>query len=129
MQRNISCKERTCRASTAMENWVMGCVPGGRSVRILSTYAGMSLPLSASSADSASTCSLLGICMERNELHHDSFICRGSLSIAPSNKGSAKVYHLIRTEMLPLHKIAAGITCRTRPNTLTQQSSLLCMQA
>lgn len=45
-----------------MENWVMGCVPGGRSVRMVSTCAGIFLPLSASSADSASTCSLLGIC-------------------------------------------------------------------
>ena len=52
-----------------MENWVMGCVPGGSDVSMVSTCAGMLLPRSASSAERASTCSLLGICAQHARVH------------------------------------------------------------
>ena len=52
---------RACSASTAVENWVMGCVPDGSALSTAGTCAGSSDRL-RSSSDSASTCSLFGTC-------------------------------------------------------------------
>lgn len=118
----------TCRARVAMENWVMGCVPGGRSVRMVSTWAGIFLPLSASSADSASTCSLLGICTdilwclsfmqhshESRSNQHDRMKCtllRNSL-FGPVTRGLCALFHPSLTPGL----VSCGTCLCTPPRT------------